>query len=180
MKESIDPPHDLPLPAPGLIIRSVEPDDADAVAVLRALPGVRWGTLGLPYERRSHTRKFLENSPETCTALAAELEGGLVGLASVDQSKRRRSHAGYIGMSVHDSYRRRGVGSALMAALIDLADNWLNLKRLELTVFADNAAAIGLYEKFGFAVEGRARAYAFRDGVYVDALYMARIKERRQ
>jgi hypothetical protein len=32
-------------------------------------------------------------------------------------------------------FHGRGIGSALMAALIDVADNWPDLKRLELTVY---------------------------------------------
>ena len=47
--------------------------------------------------------------------------------------------------------------------------------RLELTVYVDNARAIALYRKFGFEVEGTHRAYALRDGAYVDALCMARL-----
>jgi ribosomal protein S18 acetylase RimI-like enzyme len=52
-------------------------------------------------------------------------------------------------MSVHDEFCGRGIGSALLAAFIDLSDNWLNLKRLELTVYVDNEPAIRLYKKFG-------------------------------
>jgi L-phenylalanine/L-methionine N-acetyltransferase len=63
-----------------------------------------------------------------------------------------------------------------MEAALDLADNWLNLIRVELTVYSDSAAAIALYEKFGFEIEGTHRHYAFRNGEYVDAYYMVRIK----
>jgi len=49
------------------------------------------------------------------------------------------------------------------------------VQRIELEVFVDNEAAIGLYRKFGFVVEGTLRRYAFRDGKYVDVLAMARI-----
>ena len=52
----------------------------------------------------------------------------------------------------------------------------VGLKRIELTVFADNAAAIRLYEKFGFELEGTHRAYAYRDGQFADALCMARLR----
>ena len=64
-----------------------------------------------------------------------------------------------------------------MAAIVDLADNWLNLKRIELEVFVDNAAAIHLYEKFGFVIEGTKRKYAFREGEYVDTHVMARVRD---
>ena len=73
------------------------------------------------------------------------------------------------------SAQRRGVGSALMAAMCDYADRWAGALRLELTVFVDNEPAIALYRKFGFEIEGTHRAYAMRDGRYVDAYAMARL-----
>lgn len=77
-------------------------------------------------------------------------------------------------MAVRDDWQRRGVGTALLSAAVDLADNWIGYARLELTVYADNAAAVALYRKFGFEVEGTARRYALRDGRFVDAFMMAR------
>jgi putative acetyltransferase len=62
-----------------------------------------------------------------------------------------------------------------MAALCDYADRWAGVLRIELTVYADNDVAIRLYRKFGFEVEGTSRSYALRDGVFVDALAMARL-----
>ena len=63
-----------------------------------------------------------------------------------------------------------------MRAAIDLADKWLNLTRLELTVFTDNEPAIALYRKFGFETEGTLRKYAFCDGEFADVYAMARVK----
>ncbi|KPB77289.1 GNAT family acetyltransferase [Pseudomonas cannabina] len=83
---------------------------------------------------------------------------------------------GSIGMGVASAWQGKGVGSMLLAAALDVADNWMNLHRVELTVYADNEAAQGLYRKFGFEVEGRLRDYAVRDGVFVDALSMARLR----
>ena len=77
---------------------------------------------------------------------------------------------------VHADYQRRGVGTRLMEALLDIADNWLMLVRVELTVFADNAGAIALYEKLGFVIEGTKRAAAIRNGRYMDEYMMARIR----
>ncbi|MBP0574323.1 GNAT family N-acetyltransferase, partial [Mycobacterium tuberculosis] len=75
-------------------------------------------------------------------------------------------------------YQRRGVASALMRAMFDLADNWMNIVRLELSVFSDNAAAIALYRKHGFVIEGEAKADSFRAGRYVDTTHMARLNPR--
>jgi putative acetyltransferase len=61
--------------------------------------------------------------------------------------------------------------------VLDLADNWLNLTRIELSVYTDNAAGLALYKKFGFEIEGTHRRYAFRGGRYVDAYSMARVRD---
>jgi len=73
-----------------------------------------------------------------------------------------------------------GVGTALMKALLDIADNWLMLVRVELTVFEDNERAIHLYEKLGFEKEGLMRLAAIslaaiRNGKYENQYIMARI-----
>ena len=47
------------------------------------------------------------------------------------------------------------------------------LRRVELSVHADNARAIALYEKIGFVHEGRARDAVLIDGRYIDSLNMA-------
>jgi putative acetyltransferase len=77
-------------------------------------------------------------------------------------------------MAVRDDWHGRGVGTALLAAVVDLADNWIGYSRLELTAYTDNAAALALYRRFRFEIEGTARGYALRDGELVDAYLMAR------
>ncbi|MDM5065483.1 GNAT family N-acetyltransferase [Aeromonas salmonicida] len=158
-----------------ITIRHAEPTDAPALRDLYALPNAQAGTLHLPTPPLSQWQKRLESSD--VVALVAEVDGLLVGQISLHMEPNpRRKHVAGIGMGVRDDWAGKGVGSALMAAALDLADNWLNLRRIELTVYRDNAAALALYRKFGFEQEGLARGYAFRQGEYVDALYMARIR----
>ena len=64
-----------------------------------------------------------------------------------------------------------------MAAIIELSDRWHGFRRLELSVWTDNDRAIRLYEGFGFEREGVMRRYAWRDGVWADALAMARLTD---
>jgi putative acetyltransferase len=61
--------------------------------------------------------------------------------------------------------------------MLDLADQWLGLRRVELNVFTDNQAAIALYRKYGFEVEATHRGAALRDGVLIDCYFMARLRE---
>ena len=59
---------------------------------------------------------------------------------------------GSLGMGVHDEYAGRGIGELLMRTALEIADNWLRLTRVELTVYANNERAIRLYERTGFEV----------------------------
>ncbi|HEY8804088.1 MAG TPA: GNAT family N-acetyltransferase, partial [Clostridium sp.] len=79
------------------------------------------------------------------------------------------------GIMIHKAYQNKGVGTTLMNALIDVADNWLMLVRIELTVFEDNERAINLYKKFGFEQEGIKRLAVIRNGKYENEYLMARI-----
>lgn len=161
---------------PNLTIRSIEPEDYRAMQALFTLPGVIWGTMQLPFPSVEIWRKRVTELPENRRLLVACVDDKLVGNAglSIPSSPRRR-HVGEIGMAVHDDWCGRGIGTALLHSVIDLADRWLNLSRLELSVYVDNAPAIALYEKCGFKREGRSENHAFRDGEYVDTLAMARV-----
>jgi putative acetyltransferase len=158
-------------------IRAVEPEDLPALTELCNQPRFIWGTLQLPHTSLEARRKRFQSQPPGALHLAALIEGKVIGWASLHPAEqRRRAHAASIGMGVHDAYAGRGAGRALLAALLEQADRWLNFSRIELTVWSDNARAIALYERAGFAREGVLRSYAFRDGAYVDALTMARLR----
>jgi L-phenylalanine/L-methionine N-acetyltransferase len=162
-------------PAP-VTIRAREPGDWQEIADLTSLPKVRFGTLRLPFTSSEFWRRLMENPVEGHTHIVAILDGRIVGVAGLMQGKGRRSHVAEIFMSVHDDHCGRGIGTALLAALVDAADNWLNIRRLELTVYVDNEPGIRLYKKFGFEIEGTRRADAFRAGKFVDSLMMARVR----
>ena len=102
--------------------------------------------------------------------------GQTVGLCTLYLGDNRRRHSGDLGIMVRDDHVKRGIGDALLTAMLDLAENWLGLTRIEMDVFCDNQAAVRLYEKHGFQIEGTQRAWALRDGAYVDAYLMARVK----
>jgi L-phenylalanine/L-methionine N-acetyltransferase len=160
----------------GLTIRARSLDDAAAITDLHNLLGYRWGTMRLPYHAVDEIRRGIEQQASDARSLVALMDGRVVGDISLMPAKGRRAHAATIGMGVHDDFKRRGIGRALLGEAVSIADDWLNLRRLELTVYADNQAAISLYESFSFKVEGKMAHYAYRGGQYVDALSMARLR----
>ena len=162
---------------PTVTVRRATTDDAEAVCAVFAQPRAMAGTLQLPFPSAELWRKRIADLPPDDVLLVAEVTGEVVGNAGLHANGRgRRRHVANVGMSVRDDWQGRGIGTALLAALIDIADNWLNYHRLRLEVYTDNALAIALYRKFGFEVEGTLREDAFRDGRYVDAYAMGRLR----
>lgn len=161
-----------------VIVRHAEPEDYKALHRIFGGPKAVAGTLQLPLPSAEAWRKRLAEPPEGLFSLVACAEGEVVGNLGLETfpTRWRMRHVGSIGMAVRDDWQGRGVGTALMRAALDLADNWLNLTRIELRVYVDNAAAVALYKKFGFEIEGTHRRLAFRDGEYVDAYSMARLR----
>lgn len=160
-----------------ITIRKAEPADAEGLWKCYTAPQVVRNTLQLPYRSLGSIREHLTKSGEGDHILVAVVGGEVVGTIGLHTSPRPRiRHRGEIGMMVRDDWQGKGVGTALMQAVVDLADKWLNLTRIELTVYTDNESAIALYRKFGFQIEGTLRKYAFRDGEFVDAYTMARVK----
>ena len=159
-------------------VRAFDMNDWQDVAELWQKPEVIWGTRQLPYQSLDDLRKRMESPPERLHRLVAvTADGRVIGVLALQVGSGRTAHIGHIGMMVHPDFHNQGVGSALMEAAIDLADKWLNLTRLDLEVNTDNTIATHLYKKYGFEIEGTLRRYTFRDGEYVDAYVMARVRE---
>lgn len=160
---------------PQITIRHAEPGDAEAFQRIFSDPRVVANTLQIPFPSAELWRKRLETRADVrmLVAVADEEVVGMCGLHT--NANPRRAHAAMVGMTVHADWHGRGVGTALLEQTVSLADNWLHLLRLELTVFTDNLPAIKLYRKFGFVIEGTHIGEALRDGRFVDGYSMARI-----
>ena len=175
------PTTDTRATAARLTVRRATVADAEAFAQMLSNPEVFPQLLQMPYANAELWRARLAERAAQGTAdlllLAVTDDGeavGGAGLHPVGASPRRR-HAMSLGIHVLPAWQRQGVGSLLLQALCDYADNWLGLLRLELEVYTDNHKAQALYRRFGFVDEGVHRCHALRDGVYVDSLSMARL-----
>ncbi|EJN27246.1 MULTISPECIES: GNAT family N-acetyltransferase [Pseudomonas] len=168
------PDHD-----PAIHLERFSESHIEGITALYNDPAVARQVLQMPFQSSEVWRQRLMADNERAVKLVALHQGSVIGNIGLEQFSRiRRSHAGSFGMGVAVAWQGKGVGSKLLAAALDVADNWMNLQRVELSVYADNEAAIGLYRKFGFETEGLFRDYAVRDGRLVDTLSMARLRRR--
>jgi putative acetyltransferase len=163
-----------------ITIRRATTKDAAAFARIMGDPEVLANLMQLPYPTEEIWQaRIADNNAagRTDLSLVAERDNVVVGSAGLHPAgpALRRRHAMHLGISVAREAQGQGVGRALMQALCDYADRWAQVLRIELTVYTDNARAISLYDRFGFEREGTMRAYAMRDGRYVDAYAMARL-----
>jgi L-phenylalanine/L-methionine N-acetyltransferase len=164
--------------AAAVTVRGLEDRDHQAVHDLLTTDMVVEGTMRVPHSPLSSTVSRLEPTVGV-HHLVAEVAGRVVGFAEVvrSPSEPRHAHVAELNMvCTHPEFTGQGVGRKLTETVIDLADNWLNVRRLGLIVFADNPRAIRLYERLGFEHEGVMREFGFKRGGYVDAVVMGRIR----
>jgi diamine N-acetyltransferase len=117
-------------------------------------------------------RKAAYSASEVSLAICLRADGQHIGniyLGEIDWISRRAALGIFIGNSEH---RGKGYGQEAMHQVLSHAFRNLNLNRVFLDVLADNTPAIKLYEKCGFAVEGRLRSHVFKNGSYRDLLVM--------
>ncbi|TCT20039.1 acetyltransferase (GNAT) family protein [Melghiribacillus thermohalophilus] len=114
-------------------------------------------------------------SQENSTIIVAEDDSKLIGyVMAMGGLARRNRHSAYLVAGLLKDYRNKGIGTKMFQTLLSWAQK-KGLHRLELTVIAHNDAAIALYKKMGFKVEGVKRDSLWISGKYVDEYYMARL-----
>jgi RimJ/RimL family protein N-acetyltransferase len=120
------------------------------------------------------TRRWVEGGIERGDIrLVATENSRIVGWCDVEvQSHEGFEHSGKLGTGVLMGYRGQGIGTQLVERALHEARNQ-GLERVELEVYASNARAIHLYQKFDFRVEGQKRRARKLNGEYDDILIMA-------
>jgi L-amino acid N-acyltransferase YncA len=102
-------------------------------------------------------------------------DGAIVGWAALSPTSSRACYAGVVEHSVYvaERARGRGVGRALMEALVLRADEG-GLWTIQTSIFPENTASVALHERVGFRVVGRRERIAKLDGVWRDTLLLER------
>jgi L-amino acid N-acyltransferase YncA len=107
--------------------------------------------------------------------LVATEAGEIVGWAALSPTSPRACYAGVVEHSVYvaEAARGRGVGRALLEALIAEADT-AGLWTIQTSIFPENVASVALHERVGFRVVGRRERIAELDGAWRDTLLLER------
>lgn len=162
-----------------ILIRAINESDYILVNKIRRMKGVLEYILSLKSETIQETKNWIDEMPYyKHTFVAAiiedskELVVGYIRL-SIDDEIRKR-HKGKISIAVDTNFQGMGIGSLLMDEMLDFAEKWLMLKKLELTVLIKNEKAINLYIKKGFEKEGLLKKDCVVDGIYEDVYLMAK------
>lgn len=160
------------------VLRPIEFADAADLYTYKNDPDVLGGLGGFSTGySRADIEKWIEfhkkQADEVLWAIASKHDNrciGHAGLYRVDHRIRKAEYAILIGA---EQWRGRGVGERTSLAVLKYGFEELNLHRIELSVLASNEAALSLYRKLGFEVEGTMRDAQFRSGRFVDVTLMA-------
>jgi ribosomal protein S18 acetylase RimI-like enzyme len=107
--------------------------------------------------------------------IVAQVNGKTVGMAHLVRGKIEKiKHVSFLGISVLKEFRRVGIGTAMMNHLLEWAAKQEEMEKISLTVFSTNKAAINLYHRFGFKVEGISKKQYKIDGKYMDETIMGK------
>jgi len=133
--------------------------------------------VGIPHEPLRELRQRFGEGDPAARALVVEVGGEVMGFGTLRTPERTRARfVADLAVTLHDKAPDRA-GQAMLEALLELAERWLGVLRLQTTVPVDDKRGIALLRDHGFAIEGVARAATLRNGELVDVFYAARIAD---
>jgi len=154
------------------------PDDAEQLREIR-LEALKLHPTAFSADPDVESAFTLERWREGLTSrvwFGGRIDGALAGINafSIDFYSKKIAHIGHLGaMYVRASARGSGLADALMKNFLDYSVG--KVEQVELTVEANNAVAVRLYERHGFRTVGRMPRSIQVDGVYYDELQMYRL-----
>ena len=141
----------------------------DTVASERKYLG---STTGFPLEKTIDFVKFIVN--QNLSQYFAIENGEVVGWCDIiPKGYEGLTHVGVLGMGVMKAYRGKGIGTQLLEKAIEHAKQ-NGIEKVELDVYESNLAAIALYEKLGFTLEGKRVKGRKLDGQYDNIVLMGK------
>ncbi len=160
-----------------ITVAPLGPDDAEALREIR-LEGLRLHPSAFSADPDVEGARPIERWRDALKArvfFGGRIDGVLSGINAfgADTGSQKTKHIGHLGaMYVRQAARGSGLADALIQAVLDHAAG--KVEQVLLTVEANNARAIKLYERHGFETIGRLPRSIFTGGVYYDEFEMYR------
>lgn len=159
-------------------LRAPEPGDAEAYLAFRNDLGAAGDLIGFVRGVPAHKVKewiaSIDNRATitlTAVLLSEQRPVGYVNVFDLEPV----SGTCQMGLAVFAAEDRgKGYGRRIIEQVLAYLRDWMNVRKVCLTVLADNEAAVALYRKCGFAIEGTLKDQYFIDGAYRSAVLMAR------
>jgi RimJ/RimL family protein N-acetyltransferase len=157
--------------------------ESDAAALLEMKLGYLSNTKTIPLYKSEYPNNLASETQlikrlgqeKNSVLFLAESNKKLIGNIDLNGNQRSKLfHTGVIGMGIREDWRAKGVGSALLEAVVhwSLYNPFLTLLWLE--VYGTNAAGRMLYEKFGFQECGRIHNFFCEDNIFIDKITMVK------
>ena len=172
-----------PLSAPGspraAVLRRAGADDLPFLLALaghaEVAPHLAVGS-GEPEALRASLERSAAE-PNLHGRFVVEREGAALGAAAFTVVNRRSRIAEVTGVMVAPAARGRGIAGEAVAALVRLLLDDLGMHRVQLEVYGHNEAAVRVFERVGFQVEGRRRGAYWRHGRWNDGILLGRLAD---
>ena len=166
-----------------LLIREAEPKDAAELVAFLNRVSLETDFTSLDGDGILLTSEEMEiflnkqASSDNQITLLAFLNDKIAGIVNITADQRKRvRHIGDFFIVIGKKYWNNGLGSFLLEEVVEWAQASGILRRLQLTVQTRNQAAVYLYQKHGFVIEGRQERGAYiEEGEFIDVYLMGRL-----
>jgi putative acetyltransferase len=158
------------------LIRPLHPNDAGSLYNLLGQPSLPNCGHFEPAAEFPALQEFANQPRDDQHRLVAVSDGRAVGLSILGRPPNPRlAHLGQVSFLVIPDRQGQEIGTNLLNALIDIAEKWLNLKRLEADVPANVTAVQHIFRQAGFAAEAIRKESLFGDGQFQDEGSLTRL-----
>ncbi len=159
-------------------LRAVEPDDWQAFFEWNADTDVARATYLVPFPNSREAQKkwaaeqaALEPKDHAFRWVIENFAGEFVGTLNTHTCDPRQGTFRY-GVAIRREHWRRGYASEAIRLVLAYFFRELRYQKVNVEIYAFNAASLKLHQKLGFQEEGRLRRMIYTDGVYHEVILL--------
>lgn len=173
--------HFETIETPNLILKGLSPEDMKSIfenhskEEIKKILGHRSEEDFLKEESKYKNGYSTYNRSFKLFLIIDNVSNTIIGRCGIHNwnAEHKRAEIGYI--MEDEKYKRRGLMSEALGAIIEYGFKKLNLHRIEALVGTGNIASLRLMKKHNFVKEGVLREHYFTDGKYEDSVMFSKL-----